>query len=918
MTPDYQHQHLEEFTASAIDDPALIDLNIRSIDLSWVTQFNGGEIENDSIPFILDKLNWNISRLANGRINNPTLDRVRKMGGGWHILPFYGLADRAQIDYFRFKPNNPPPDPKKTGKVKKYLGAVNESPRAYSPNVSESMWAAIACRYGVEKTGIEFWEWILEHPEIPVLITEGEKKALSGINAGYVVVSLPGIDCGYQSIAEDDGSNKQLELIPDLKALTQGERTIYIAFDRDRNRKTERSVQIARHKLARLLGELGCQIYSVRWDNTKYKGLDDFIASAGVDALTSAIDGALNITPKPQTDVGEKTKGIPSALSMADAVSEDLFKNVRYEANNKQWWRYDDAGKFLSASDEYIFGLVQKYLKELLPDFSPSYVRNCLEFARTYSLKESWTEASSRLFIPFSNGVLDVKNHQLLPHSPDYGFTWQLPRPYSIVASDFPNISKFIDTICCANEQLKDILEAFCNAALKGRADLQKFLYLFGTGANGKGAFMTLLRMLVGAENTHATTLSDLTENRFESANLQGKRLVMMTDEDKHSKKFGVFKAATGQDAIRFERKGKDATNFIFQGMVVMAANAPTFAGDSDYAIKRRKISFPCSATIPEQDRRDLTPEFEAELPAFTTYLLSLSDKWVEATLRNARMVDAVKQLEWDLSVRENSTAAFLNDRLIVDAKGSIACGRLYEEYRSYCEKSGLNAKSINNFTPSLLDLCVNSLGHKNVVKEKGRSNNAIKGLHFKSFDDEDGESSAALVEAVDTCGGGGGHLQTSLRLNGGSSGYLSNSNEKFDKKDTVGEENTSIADVHISPSSVEIDIYQGDMKMPPQYPLASTIDSVSALQVSTKGIHHPQQVSATFHQRPPAPNKLKVGDRLEYIGLDKRLQNQYAGILLIHECHTDGTYTCLKTDGRLTSRIDPEALRLMKAEVVK
>jgi hypothetical protein len=59
----YQHKHLEEFTASAIDDPALIDLNIRSIDLSWVTQFNCGEIENDSIPFILDKLNWNISRL---------------------------------------------------------------------------------------------------------------------------------------------------------------------------------------------------------------------------------------------------------------------------------------------------------------------------------------------------------------------------------------------------------------------------------------------------------------------------------------------------------------------------------------------------------------------------------------------------------------------------------------------------------------------------------------------------------------------------------------------------------------------------------------------------------------------------------------------------------------------------------------
>lgn len=184
----------EEFLAHK---PELLKLNVGSLDLSWTSQYRGGEeVENEDILFVLEQLNWSVNRLANGRINNSTLDRVRKMIGGWYILPSYGLADRVQIDYFRFKPTNPPTDWKKQGKPKKYLGAEGVSPRAYCPNVTEGMWATIANRYNVEKSGNDFWEWILDHPEVPVIITEGEKKAFSGLSVGYVVVSLPGIDCG--------------------------------------------------------------------------------------------------------------------------------------------------------------------------------------------------------------------------------------------------------------------------------------------------------------------------------------------------------------------------------------------------------------------------------------------------------------------------------------------------------------------------------------------------------------------------------------------------------------------------------------------------------------------------------------------------------------------------------------------------
>jgi P4 family phage/plasmid primase-like protien len=729
-------------------DRAIVDLNVRTVDLSWSTKYQGGEeIENDDVLFIIDRLNWTVTRLHNGRVNDNTLKKVKKLGGGWHITPFYGLADRTITNYFRFKPENPTAH-WSNGKVStdKYIGAVGELPRAYCPNVPEAIWAVIAARYGVDKTGNDFWEWILDHPEIPVIITEGEKKAFAGLAAGYVVISLPGIDSGYKSSSDnDDGSGGKLSLIPDLQAIATEGRTIYIAFDRDTNPQTVKRVQRARQKLARLFAELGCETRSVKWDS-QHKGLDDFIFGAGRESLESAIENAQDLTPKIEAE-GEKKESVPSALEMSKKVFRDLFDNViRFDASIKQYWRYDGKGMWVTCSDEYIFGIVQEYLEETIATFLPTYVRNVIEFARKDFLHEGWIEMSSLLCIPFENGVLEIATKQLLPHSPDYGFTWQLPRPYSAIDASWGNIDRFLDSLCVGNKQLKELAIAFCAAVLTGRSDLHKFLYLFGSGRNGKGVFSNLLSMLIGKGNTHTTTMTDLNTNRFETANLRGKRLVLMSDEDKYTGGIGILKSASGGDPLRHEDKGKKAGTFLFRGMIVISANSPTFVGAGGYALFARKIDFPCLARIAENDRRDLTPELELDLTAFTTYLLSLDSEWVTATIRGAGNVEAVKQLNWEMTKREDSIAAFYDEKLIIDPKGSIGCGALYSLYKSYCDDSGLKSKSLNNFTPSLLELCNDSLGHS-IAKKKASGNNVIMGIRLREAWEFEDDTSIATEE---------------------------------------------------------------------------------------------------------------------------------------------------------------------------
>ncbi len=456
------------------------------------------------------------------------------------------------------------------------------------------------------------------------------------------------------------------------------------------------------YTLAGLSGNDSDKLEAIRVTLTA-AALQSGLEQAEIDTtLNSAIPaGVLKPIASHGSDQPQK---LPS-LYAADLLVSDVLTNIKFDTHASQWFEYDGKGKWNPVMDTRIQKLAKDYLRGVLPPFSLHYLNECIALARTDVQVDGWSEMSSLLYLPFTNGVLDIKANQFLPHSPDYHFTWQLPRAYAPQLGEWLQIDRFLDTLANNDSGLKQLATAFCNAVLKGRSDLQKFLYLFGEGGNGKGAFMNLLKMLIGSENIHSTTMGELNGNRFESANLKGKRLLVMSDEDKRSGGVGVFKSATGGDSLRFEQKGKDASHFIYTGMVVVAANSPTFAGVSDGGIKRRKVDFPCKSFIQEMDRVDMAPLFDADLTAFTSYLLSLDDAWVTETIRKASNLEAVKELGRELAIREDSVAAFADAmEITVNPVGRVL--GVYVAYKRFCELSGLKPKSVVNFIPNFIECC--------------------------------------------------------------------------------------------------------------------------------------------------------------------------------------------------------------------
>ena len=121
--------------------------------------------------------------------------------------------------------------------------------------------------------GLAFWHWVKDNPEIPIIITEGGKKAGCLLSQGKVTIALPGITMW----------RKDEELLPELKILANDGRHFFLCFDSDIKFKTKQDCFVQLQKLAQKLEDLGSKVFHLQIPPKigVKMGIDDFIVSGG-------------------------------------------------------------------------------------------------------------------------------------------------------------------------------------------------------------------------------------------------------------------------------------------------------------------------------------------------------------------------------------------------------------------------------------------------------------------------------------------------------------------------------------------------------------------------------------------------------------------------------------------------------------
>lgn len=703
------YQHLKN---SAIEDD-IIALNFRSWDAN-------SEIDRDDVFSLIvpDPKYRNNGTLSGSSQNN--LANILH-GGGWLYEGFMGVS---------MKPDCPRDFVDKlTGKTKtiKYE-SVRGCQQLFVPRVSIRAAITIASKLGVDREfeithdpnseDLEFWHWF-RASGFPLIVTEGCKKACATISAGYVAIGLNGVwgwgknDIDMFGNVERDFNSQAIKTLnPDLHGFVI-DREVVLAFDFDTNPDTIATVTKASRLFAEKIADISNIVSQLKW--TGSKGIDDLIVAKGVKNLDKIYAKRMEVKPanpvgRPRNpvDESEEKKKTP-ARDLAPIIVENIYRDViRYDDELDQYWSYDD-GIWSHCTYSYVYTIVQKYLIEIKEPYTGRLIDEVVKLARGFVRDAKWNEPDTTTLIPFKNGVLDIDSRVLLHHSPSYEFRWQLPRDYSHSINGWDKIMRFLDETSGGNKQLRNILLAFCNKALLGRDGLPKFLYLSGSGGNGKGVFLDLIKALVGEKNVKTTSLADLNENRFTPANIKDKRLVVCADEDKKPDSLTVFKSATGGDDISCEYKGKKAMDFKYEGIFVVAANKPIFQGENHEAMKRRKVDFPCLHQPIEKDDK-LIEKLLVELPQFTSFVLGLDPAWVKKTITEASNVEAIASLAREMSIQEDNVAGYYHNRLVVDTESSSSTSMLYKDYTSYCDDNNLKPCNGNKFPKMLWELCNHSL----------------------------------------------------------------------------------------------------------------------------------------------------------------------------------------------------------------
>jgi putative DNA primase/helicase len=433
---------------------------------------------------------------------------------------------------------------------------------------------------------------------------------------------------------------------------------------------------------------------------------------------------------------------------------EKLFNSMIFNDMAGVWYEYGNGiwKPQKRAASSAIANVLDKITGKL--GYSHHYLSSIELLARDRLYKEDWSQKKE--LIPFKNGVLNMNTMVFKPHVKTDYITWQLPYDYDPKATCQPIID-WLNEVTQGDKNMFDILRAFMNATLTGKAGLQKYLELIGPGGTGKSTFLGLVRALIGKENTHTTDLKSISSNRFETANFLDKRLALLTDSARWGGDMSMFKAITGQDPIRYERKGKDAgESFIFEGIVMLAANEAIQSSDLSSGLARRRVTINFMYKPEKPIANLLEKKLISYLPGLVNWCLAMSDEEVERVIMKGQ--DTLSDLN-SLS-KSNPLAAWVLDNLRYDVEAFTPIGvkkyetkttgdvsgntisrryllntktDLYPNYLEYCEINGIkNVIPKQRFTSLLLDLCTTQLGldvsWKRTMNKRGIVGLAIAG----------------------------------------------------------------------------------------------------------------------------------------------------------------------------------------------
>lgn len=422
---------------------------------------------------------------------------------------------------------------------------------------------------------------------------------------------------------------------------------------------------------------------------------------------------AANFAPWVCDDGNGKQKPIPALL--AETIKKTLpFVKVRRHDDDKEDFYVYENGVFSQRNRNEIKACIGQHVPTALKkDNLLNEVYNLLLCSNDNVCSVDDLNAQTR-YINLENGLYNIEERNLIPHSHDVLSTIQLKCHYNESAPKPLHFLKLIDDMCTDKNgvidlEKKNVLQEWLGISLSNIdiSELKKCLILYSARGNtGKSVFFNIISRLIGTENTINISMKKL-EDRFSLGDVYGKRLIMVGDQESgRVESIAVFKQLTGADPVRVELKGKTGFNYRFRGGVLMACNdLPQITDDKGDHLFERMCIIPLENSIPEDQRdRDLIHKImNFEKGGVLSWALEGLHRFLD-NHKHFSECAACKEIMKTYRGELDTVYDFLSNRYTITGSRTdrIKTTDLYDKYASWCLSNERTALSKKNFKERL------------------------------------------------------------------------------------------------------------------------------------------------------------------------------------------------------------------------
>ncbi|MGO9735892.1 MAG: phage/plasmid primase, P4 family, partial [Desulfomonilaceae bacterium] len=437
-----------------------------------------------------------------------------------------------------------------------------------------------------------------------------------------------------------------------------------------------------------------------RRDDLLFPGLiKELKKSCGGDFTIEALRGELNKVLAKDSDALPTGK-----FFVPDPYANRILSQLRMIYYNGSFHRYQD-GVYKEQFELEIKKDIQDLGNETLKKFHIDDVLNSLKI-KTFIRPDLVNQPG---FLNLKNGSLNVKSGDIVPHSPEFCYTFQSGVSFNSTAT-CPTWKDFLNHIIPNSDEQLLLAEIF-GYCLTPDTSLHKGFLFHGQGSNGKSVVTSVLEALLGEENCGALELNDF-KSQFKVAELRNK-LVNVSGEIASDGlvEDSIIKKIVSGDPITAEKKYQDACKIKFFARLIACCNYLPKTRDKSYGWFRRWIILPFNVKISEeQTKTDLSKEIiEAELEGILKWSL-LGLKRLRETGHFSIPASSTSALE-EYRREINPSILFMEEMLEYKLeKPSVTFFRLegtmlntiYDKYRVWCEDYGHKPQSAGNLASEI------------------------------------------------------------------------------------------------------------------------------------------------------------------------------------------------------------------------